>query len=83
MVALKLYFAPYKDQRRVIDSKYYWETQPVNQVAADMGVTTANGQMSFAQVVVSAEEATSLLQQLLQELVRLSGRCFLFRVHHP
>lgn len=83
LVALKLYFAPHKDQRRLIDSKYYWETQQVDQAAADMGITTANGQMSFAQVAVSAEEASSILQQLLQELVRLSGRYFLFCFHLP
>lgn len=73
--ALKLYFAqhPQDRQRRVLDTKLD-EVPRVNQAVADVGLTSANGQLSFGQVRVTQEEGARLLQQLLNELVRLSGR---------
>ena len=72
---LKLYFTqhPHEHQRRVIDTKFD-EVQRVIQAAPNLGLTVADGQFSFGQVMVSDQEGVSILQQLLQELVRLSGR---------
>lgn len=72
---LKLYFAqhPHEHQRRVIDTKLD-ELQRVTQAVPHLGLTTADGRLSFGQVSVTEQEGNSILQQLLQELVRLSGR---------
>ena len=57
----------------MIDTKFD-EVQRVIQAAPNLGLTVADGQLSFAQVTVSDQEAVDILQQLLQELIRLSGR---------
>ena len=73
---LKLYFTQHSHERnrRMIDTKLD-EVNRVTQAAPGIGLTAVNGQLSFRQVTVTQEEAANLVQQLLQELVRLSGRC--------
>lgn len=75
LAALKLYFAqhPHEHQQHIIDTKYD-EIQRVNQAAPTVGLTSADGQLSFGQVTVTPEEGANILQQLLGALITLSGR---------